>query len=175
MSKIKKKRLGFVLDMTPLVDITFLLLTFFMFTAKFKSDAENQQKFEIKRPQTQSDTAKIPEKDLVMIKIAVDTVAKDTAFYLSMVAEQDVAELRSRMKEGGFPEVDEKSTVYKIKDTVWLGKAIFYCRDANRNAVFAIDADRRLKYRWVEQAMNELRKKKATTFNFVTEKKSGGL
>lgn len=28
----KKKRVGFVLDMTPLVDITFLLLTFFMFT-----------------------------------------------------------------------------------------------------------------------------------------------
>lgn len=28
----QKKRIGFVLDMTPLVDITFLLLTFFMFT-----------------------------------------------------------------------------------------------------------------------------------------------
>jgi biopolymer transport protein ExbD len=28
----KKKRLGFHIDMTPLVDITFLLLTFFMFT-----------------------------------------------------------------------------------------------------------------------------------------------
>ena len=28
----KKKRIGFTLDMTPLVDITFLLLTFFMFT-----------------------------------------------------------------------------------------------------------------------------------------------
>ena len=28
----KMKRVGFVLDMTPLVDITFLLLTFFMFT-----------------------------------------------------------------------------------------------------------------------------------------------
>jgi biopolymer transport protein ExbD len=28
----KKKRVGFTLDMTPLVDITFLLLTFFMFT-----------------------------------------------------------------------------------------------------------------------------------------------
>ena len=28
----KMKRLGFTLDMTPLVDITFLLLTFFMFT-----------------------------------------------------------------------------------------------------------------------------------------------
>ncbi len=28
----KKKRVGFFIDMTPLVDITFLLLTFFMFT-----------------------------------------------------------------------------------------------------------------------------------------------
>ena len=28
----KSKRIGFALDMTPLVDITFLLLTFFMFT-----------------------------------------------------------------------------------------------------------------------------------------------
>lgn len=28
----KKKRVGFYIDMTPLVDITFLLLTFFMFT-----------------------------------------------------------------------------------------------------------------------------------------------
>ncbi|MCL5992308.1 MAG: biopolymer transporter ExbD [Bacteroidetes bacterium] len=33
LSKRKKgKRVGFTLDMTPLVDITFLLLTFFMFT-----------------------------------------------------------------------------------------------------------------------------------------------
>ena len=62
MSKIKKKRVGFVLDMTPLVDITFLLLTFFMFTAKFKSESENQNKVEIKRPQTQSDTAKLADK-----------------------------------------------------------------------------------------------------------------
>lgn len=31
-SRKKKKRVGFHLDMTPLVDITFLLLTFFMFT-----------------------------------------------------------------------------------------------------------------------------------------------
>ncbi|MCK5741730.1 MAG: biopolymer transporter ExbD, partial [Chlorobi bacterium] len=37
MAKVKKNRVSFVIDMTPLVDITFLLLTFFMFTAKFKT------------------------------------------------------------------------------------------------------------------------------------------
>jgi len=80
MPKIKKKRIGFVMDMTPLVDITFLLLTFFMFTAKFRSEAESEQKFVIKRPQTVADTAKLPEQDLVLIKIGVDSWARDTAW-----------------------------------------------------------------------------------------------
>lgn len=173
MSKIKKKRVGFVLDMTPLVDITFLLLTFFMFTAKFKSESENQNKVEIKRPQTQSDTSKLAEKDLVMIKIGVDSVVKDTAFYVSMINEQDIISLRAAMREAKFPDVDENTTVYKIKDTVWLGTIVEKCRIVNPRASFAVDADRRLRYRWVEMAMNEMRKKRATTFNFVTEKKTG--
>ena len=173
MSKIKKKRVGFVLAMTQLVDITFLLLTFFMFTAQFKSESENQNKVENKRPQTQSDTAKLADKDLVMIKIGVDSVVKDTAFYVSMINEQDIIALRAAMREAKFPDVDEKTTVYKIKDTVWLGTVVEKCRIVNPRASFAVDADRRLRYRWVEMAMNEMRKKRATTFNFVTEKKTG--
>ena len=70
MPKVKKKRVGFVIDMTPLVDITFLLLTFFMFTAKFKSEADNEQKFFIERPKASADTSKLPEVDLATIKIA---------------------------------------------------------------------------------------------------------
>ncbi len=70
MPKVKKKRVGFVIDMTPLVDITFLLLTFFMFTAKFKTEAEAEQKFFVKRPQATADTSKLPERDLAVIKIA---------------------------------------------------------------------------------------------------------
>ena len=35
MSKIKAKRVGFRLDMTPMVDVAFLLLTFFMLTTTF--------------------------------------------------------------------------------------------------------------------------------------------
>ncbi|NQW29461.1 MAG: biopolymer transporter ExbD [Ignavibacteria bacterium] len=175
MSKIKKKRVGFVLDMTPLVDITFLLLTFFMFTAKFKNEADNQQKFVIKRPQTQADTAKLPEKDLVTIKIGIDTVSKDTAYYLSMLNEQDVASLADAMQRINFPGANPESVVYKISDSLWLGKIIERARIVNPKARFALDADRRVKYRYIEVAINEMRKKRATTFNFVTEKKTGGL
>lgn len=171
MSKIKKKRLGFVLDMTPLVDITFLLLTFFMFTAKFKSDSENQQKVEIKRPRTTVDTAKLADKDLVIIKVGVDSVLKDTAYYVSMLNEQDVVNLRRAMATLKFPGMDEKTVSYKVMDTVWLGQIIEQARFVNPRASFAIDADKRLRYQWIETAINEMRKKKATTFNFVTEKK----
>lgn len=173
MSKIKKKRLGFVLDMTPLVDITFLLLTFFMFTAKFKSESENQQKVEIKRPKTQADTAKLADKDLVMIKVGVDSVLKDTAWYVSMINEQDVVNLRQAMIEAKFPGVDDKTVSFKVMDTVWLGKIIQSCRIVNQRASFAMDADKRIRYEWVERAVNEMRKNRATTFNFVTEKKQG--
>lgn len=171
MPKIKKKRIGFVMDMTPLVDITFLLLTFFMFTAKFRSEAESEQKFTIKRPQTVADTAKLPEKDLVLIKIGVDSVARDTAWYVSMLNEEDVAELSKAMMAMDYPNANESSVSFKITDTTWLGKIIERTRIINTQARYAIDADRGLRYWWIDKTINELRKKRATTFNFVTEKR----
>ncbi|MDQ1265614.1 MAG: hypothetical protein QG635_765, partial [Bacteroidota bacterium] len=93
MPKVKKKRIGFVIDMTPLVDITFLLLTFFMFTAKFKTQAEGEQKFTIKRPEATADTSKLPERDLAIIKIAVDSVTADTNYYYEVVNEMDRASI----------------------------------------------------------------------------------
>lgn len=171
MSKVKKKRLGFVMDMTPLVDITFLLLTFFMFTAKFKSESESQQKFTIKRPASTADTTKLPEKDLVMIKIGIDTVKHDTAWYLSMINETDVVNLANEMVKLEYPSADMRTVQFKINDTNWLGKAIERARIVNPKAMFAIDADKRIRYWWIDKAINEMRKKRATSFNFVTDKR----
>lgn len=171
MSKIKKKRVGFVLDMTPLVDITFLLLTFFMFTAKFKSQEESSERFVIKRPQTVADTAKVPEKDLVTIKIAVDTVTRDTAWYYSMLNEQDRNRLAAQMVSLNYPGATPTTTQFKITDTTWLQTFVKESRTVNQQAIFAIDADQSIKYRWVEQVMTALRRYNATSFNFVTDKK----
>jgi hypothetical protein len=44
-------------------------------------------------------------------------------------------------------------------------------RFINPRAQFAVDADRRIQFVWIERAMNAMRKKRATTFNFVTDKK----
>ncbi|MDZ4746598.1 MAG: biopolymer transporter ExbD [bacterium] len=175
MSKVKKKRVGFVLDMTPLVDITFLLLTFFMFTAKFKSESEADQKYTIRRPQVLPDTLVLPDKDLVMIKIGIDSVAKDTAYWFSMVNEQDVINLRDKMREKSFPGISPTTSSYKITDTTWLGTAVMFARQVNTSnqLKFAIDADRNVRYKWVERAIDQMKKYNATAINFVTEKKQG--
>lgn len=91
MPRIKKKRMSFVIDMTPLVDITFLLLTFLMFTAKFKSEAESEQQFTIVRPIASADTSKLPEKDLAVINIAIDDKnPQDTSYYFGLTDRKSV-------------------------------------------------------------------------------------
>ena len=101
--KIRKKRMGFVIDMTPLVDITFLLLVFLMFTTKFKSEAEADQQFTISRPTASADTAKLPERDLALINIDIDDKNRtDTAFYFGWTNTTDRDSIRN-----SFPEIPD--------------------------------------------------------------------
>lgn len=171
MSKIKKKRVGFVLDMTPLVDIAFLLLTFFMFTAKFKSETENEQKFTIKRPMASADTSKVPEKDLAMIKIGIDTVTNDTAYYFSLSNEQDRKIVYSSDKLQLSEEARQK-VILKITDLKVMEAVLKQTRSVNIRMKFAIDADKRVKYKWIEELTDVMRKSNATVFNFVTDRPS---
>lgn len=169
MPKIKKKRMSFVLDMTPLVDIAFLLLTFFMFTAKFKSDEENEQKFEIKRPKASADTSKLPEKDLATVRIAIDSVSGDTAYYYSIMNEQVRSSVMAAMTN--LPEDLKTKALIKVPDLNTLDNLVAQTRAADLKTKFAIDADSRIKYRWIDDLMEIMRKRNATVFNFVTDKK----
>lgn len=169
MAKIKKKRVGFVIDMTPLVDITFLLLTFFMFTAKFKSQAESEQKFVIQRPaSTPVDTASMPEKDIAVIKVAIDSASSDTTYYYELVNEQDRQQVWARMN-GLTPEQLEKHQIMVSKEV--LNELVLNTRLVRPETKFAIDADKGLKFKWIADAMEILRLNQATMFNYVTDKK----
>lgn len=171
MAKIKKKRVGFVLDMTPLVDITFLLLTFFMFTAKFKTETESEMKYEVKRPKSTVDTTALPERNLMVIRVGIDSVSNDTAYVFSMTNEQDVLALRRMLLEAEYPDVDINSTVFVVRDLQWLGRMVMMARRINVNARVAIDADQRIRFEYVDKLIDVLRENTATTFNFVTDKK----
>lgn len=62
------KKPGVKIDMTPLVDVIMLLLTFFMLTATFK--AEMSENIEVKLPKSINiDTTKLPEKDVMTLSL----------------------------------------------------------------------------------------------------------
>lgn len=64
----KKKRIGFHLDMTPLVDITFLLLTFFMFTTTMLKP----QIMEMRIPPEMFAQVEVKESELFTIYLRAD-------------------------------------------------------------------------------------------------------
>jgi biopolymer transport protein ExbD len=170
--KVRKKRVGFVLDMTPLVDITILLLSFFMMTAKFKSQAEGEQKFSIKRPQATADTSKLPDKDLALVKVAIDSVTTDPNYYFDVTNQTDKAQIWERLKTTLPAEALAKSQICLGKNLDALSSCIAATRITGPKRIkFAIEADKRIKYKWVADAMEVMRKNLATTFNYVTEKR----
>lgn len=167
--KVKVKRVGFSIDMTPLVDITFLLLTFFMFTATFKSQAESEQKFVIKRPATTPvDSSKLPDRDLATIKVAIDSVTLDTLYYYEVVNENDRNVVWQNTP--GIPKESLSKALLPCSKEL-LNELVKNTRLCNPTTAFAIDADQRLRFEWINDAMDILRKNRATVFSYVTDKK----
>ena len=67
MAAKKMKRIGVKIDMTPMVDVAFLLLIFFMSTSQF----DPPQKVQIKIPESHSNL-KVPESDVMILSISKD-------------------------------------------------------------------------------------------------------
>ena len=68
MAAKKMKRVGIKIDMTPMVDVAFLLLIFFMSTSQF----DPPQKVPISLPDSHSNL-KVPESDVFILAIAKDS------------------------------------------------------------------------------------------------------
>ena len=68
MSAKKMKRVGVKVDMTPMVDVAFLLLIFFMSTSQF----DPPQKVPILLPDSHSNL-KVPESDVLILGISKDS------------------------------------------------------------------------------------------------------
>jgi len=165
--KVTAKRIDFHLDMTPLVDIMMLLLIFFMFTASFKSQAESEQKFVIERPQTTPvDTSKVPDRDIAIIKIAINLETNDTAYYYEIANEND--RIVVWQNTPGIPEELMNAAQIPVS-TELLNELVRNTRMTNPTTSFAIDADKRLRFEWVSDAMDILRKNRATVFRYVVD------
>jgi biopolymer transport protein ExbD len=67
MAKFKAKKQNIAIDMTPMVDLAFLLITFFMLTVKFRAP----EALEVQVPSSIADTP-LPAQDVLIISAAPD-------------------------------------------------------------------------------------------------------
>jgi biopolymer transport protein ExbD len=150
MPKIHRKRVGFKLDMTPMVDVGFLLLTFFMLTTQFKPSEDIQ----ITLPTSHS-AFKIPPADVITL-----TVGKDGQILLgldSQILREALFGPAARLKAGVFVQTSE------------LTNLLIQARTRNPKLKTVIKADKDAEYGVIEDVMTILQKVNITRFNLVTD------
>ncbi len=151
MAHKPKPRVNIFIDMTPMVDVVMLLLTFFMLTTHFKPPAEA----DVALPSSTSQF-KLPESDVMTV-----TVTKDNKMFLGL----DSQRLRSRI----FGEENALKSGIEVADRETLANLLVQARMANPKLRTVIKADKDSPYGPIEDIMNILQKVKITRFNLVTE------
>ncbi len=149
MAHAKKKRVGISIDMTPLVDVAFLLLTFFMLTTKFRAVEELQ----VSLPDSHA-KFKLPESDVMTI-----TFGSNGEIYLGVDSQQLRAEL--------FGEQNKlKSSIRVTLEE--LPSLAQQARSVNPKLRTVIKGDKDSMYGPAEDVMSALQKASISRFELVT-------
>jgi biopolymer transport protein ExbD len=153
MARPQKKRLGIKIDMTPMVDVAFLLLIFFMSTTQFKPP----ESVPINLPSSHS-SLKLPESDVLII-----SVTKDNHVNLSLGAPGLDAEI-------GYMTANDEGLLRPMNYLPQeLGDNIKKARLRNLKIRLILKADKEAEYGFVEDVMDVLQKNNLNRFNMVTE------
>lgn len=150
----KMRRIGIAIDMTPMVDVAFLLLIFFMTTTQF----EPPEKDKITLPESNSE-AKAPESDI--ITIAVTSAKAENNFQPG---------IRVIWRQGG-EEQDRQIAPEAVKAE--LGTILANARAANPAARMIVKMDKDAEYGIMADMMEALQEAKAPRFNVMTELEGG--
>jgi biopolymer transport protein ExbD len=139
----KKRRIGISIDMTPMVDVAFLLLIFFMCTTQFKPP----EKDKITLPESNSE-AKSPESDIITIAVT------------------KLPSVRVIFRKGG-----EEVSYEVMPDAVLteLGGILSNARAANPMARMIVKMDKEAPYGIMADMMIALQDAKAPRFNVQTD------
>ena len=139
----KSKRMGFHLDMTPLVDITFLLLTFFMFTTTMATP----QIMEMKLPPEVEADIQVKESELLNFFVESYEVVKKVNNEEKVIKE-------SRILWYYYGNPLEEITVDKVKDIAVKHNLLPEIDD--NNMITALKVDDNADYGLVVQILDEL-------------------
>ena len=150
----KMRRIGIAIDMTPMVDVAFLLLIFFMLTTQFKPPEADK----IELPESNSE-AKAPESDVITIAV---TSAKAENNFQSGV--------RVIWRQGGA-EQNRQIAPEMVKSE--LGTLLSTARTANPAARMVVKMDKDAEYGIMADMMEALQEAKAPRFNVMTDLEGG--
>lgn len=158
MLKKSKRRVSIVLDMTPMVDIAFLLLIFYMVTTQFKPPEQKQ----VTLP-TSSSQRNLPQKNYVTI-----TVTKQDSIYVDVILNKKVFD----------PEVGDSievpSRIYTETTPGMVGSVIKQMQvealqQGVRDLFLVMKADKDATYGTIEKIMDTMQDNDLTSFQVVTD------
>ncbi len=146
----KKGRINVFIDMTPMVDVIMLLLTFFMLTTHFKPAEEAS----VTLPDSHS-AIKLPESDVMTV-----VVTKDNQLYMEL----DSQLLRAKL----FGEENKLKLGIPVQDRATLARLIIQARVANPKLRTVIRSDKNTQFGKIEDIISMLQEVKITRFSLVT-------
>lgn len=147
----KKRRVGIVIDMTPMVDIVILLLIFYMTTTSFKPPEAKA----VTLPQSHS-MIELPDKDIINI-----TVTKNDSIFVDFLQKEDV------VIEGNTVQTTVRK--YAECDTYNVGSVINRARAVNYRALIVIKADKDARYGVMAEVMETMSNEQISRFLIITD------
>ncbi len=147
----KKRRISIRIDMTPMVDIAFLLLIFYMSTTQFKPP----EKKSVELPTSHSEVS-LPDKDVINV-----TVTAQDSIFVDYIIKREV-NIDGRA-------ISMPIRVYEDATTETVGSVINSARVRNPRAFLVIKADRDASYGTMEGIMNTLQDQHLTRFQIITK------
>jgi len=160
----KKRRVSIVLDMTPMVDIAFLLLIFYMATTQFKPPEQKDVALPVSRserelPKTNYITVTVTAEDSIFVDYIIKTMKVD-----SLTGDSALMPVRE------YREADYYSVGGVINEM-----RVAAARQGIRNPFIILKADRDANFGTVEKIMKNLQESDLSSFQVITdvEKQAG--
>jgi biopolymer transport protein ExbD len=145
----KKRRIGISIDMTPMVDVAFLLLIFFMTTTQFKPPDQDK----INLPESNSES-KVPESGVITITV---TAPKGPS---------NLSQVKVVYRKGGDKVEQIVNSENLLADlSGWLKDA----RLAQPSARMIVKMDKDAQFGVMADMMDALQSANAPRFNVMTE------
>ncbi len=193
MAKFKAKKQNIAIDMTPMVDLAFLLITFFMLTVKFRAP----EALEVQVPSSVADTP-LPAQDILIISASADgrvffgVDSKHTRqSILEKVQEKYGYTFDDREKQlfGVLPEIgvpfeqlkaylnlseperkalDKRTSIPIDSANNQLKQWILFARYSNPKLRIAVRADEKTPYPVIARIIETLKEQKIHRFNLIT-------